>query len=89
MESITLKIDNEYTAKIDYSLNGSLDLDRVIVKPDIAPTDISYACDVSIPEGDTIASESTILKYFQACKISDIKLVDVFTAAILNRKLHG
>lgn len=87
MENITLNIIDEYSAKIKYEMNGALEVKEVKIKPKLNAADISYSCDVSVPVGETIATEPTILKYFEECKIKDVKIFDKFVSAILNRKL--
>lgn len=89
MEKITVKIIDEYSANIKYNLNGTVEVKSVKIEPTLNAADVSYGMDISIPQGETIASQGTLLKYFENCKIKDVKLFDKFTAAILNKKLHG
>lgn len=89
MENITIELANQYKAKIKYSVNGSVNVEEVEITPRLEAGDVSYGQDVSVPMGETIGSEATILKYFEDCKIKDEKLFDSFTAAILKRQLEG
>lgn len=88
MEEITVKIIDEYSANIKYNLNGTVEVKSVKITPKLDAGDIGYGQDLKIPVGETVASEATILKYFEDCKIKGIKLFDRFTAAILNQRLH-